>query len=158
MTGSRTRGRSPASWSPEMAEWTWGRSESPAHAMECYEVRRGGLPVITLTVKGSIPQPSLVLGALCDALAGPAAVKPETPLGAPAGAEDEKLSDKQRAKIHIGLAEYKPEYREQAARHAALTQIVGRPITSTNDLTKAEASMVIDRIEAAKARVKRGAA
>ena len=130
-----------------MTAWSWRRVESARVGGESYELTLGGTPAGRLEMYGRIPNPSLVLGPLVDALAGPTAVtavKPETPLGQP---DERPLTGKQRSKIHLGLAEL--GYRDRDRRLVAIGGIVGRTITTSNELTVAEASVVIDRVEAA---------
>lgn len=66
--------------------------------------------------------------------AGEAAAKPET------------ITDEQRAKLHALFGEKEVESRE--SKLAYCTRVAGREITTSNDLTVAEASAVIDALEA----------
>lgn len=58
--------------------------------------------------------------------------------------EEPPLTDRQRRRIHAQLGE--AGVRERAARLAALSRIVGRPVASTNDLTMVEADRVTDSL------------
>jgi hypothetical protein len=126
-----------------VTDYSWRAAEAARPNTQLYEITRGGSPVATLEVRGKLPNPSLVLGPLCDAMAGPA-VKPDSPLGEP---DERRITDKQRAKIHIDLAELNPlYYRDRDERLRYVSRVVGRTVGSTNDLTRVEASMVIDSI------------
>lgn len=100
-----------------------------------------------LDVHGRVPNPSLVLGALCDAFAGTAAAKPETPLGSQP-VEERMSTGPQQQKIHIDLAEL--GHRDRSQRLTLITGLIGRVVTSTKDLTLGEASYVIEWAAAAR--------
>ena len=55
-------------------------------------------------------------------------------------------SDAQVRKVNVCLS--KCGFANDVARHARLADIVGHPVESCNDLTKAEISKAIDQLEA----------
>ncbi|WP_457028077.1 AAA family ATPase [Kitasatospora sp. P5_F3] len=91
---------------------------------------------------------ALKLAAVPTAPSGPAAEVPRpTPVSATAQAGPEPATAPQMKRIHAALGGAGIVGRNE--RHEILGAIVGRPITTANELTKADAGDVIDALDAA---------